>query len=193
MKQTFFLLKRNCNPRNYEDFYFNYKLDYITKFNTLNTASIKQCGKIILNFGFKHFRFEKKQMALYFFLLELLSNQKCILTVSRKNNIQLKLKKGSVTGCKLTLRSKNFYIFLDTLLLGLPRSEMFKGFVFKNLDINSKSFSTKLSELFVFQALELEITPLVKTIDLTFNFNSLNFYDKNFFFLYYKIPVKYLI
>jgi len=56
-------------------------------------------------------------MVLFFLILELIANQKCILTTSKKNIIFLRLKKGSITGCKLTLRNKNLYEFLDTLLL----------------------------------------------------------------------------
>ena len=87
-------------------------------------------------------------MILYFFLLELLSNQKCILTTSRKNLISFKIKKGSVTGCKVTLRKKSLSFFLDTLILGLPRSEIFKGFSFKLNSFKSNTFSTKLKDLF---------------------------------------------
>lgn len=189
MLKNFNLLSKNL--RIFEDFYYNYNLDFITKFNPTSKTSIKQCNKITLNFGFKQFRFEKKQMVIHFFLLELISNQKCILTTSRKNIILLKLKKGSVTGCKLTLRNENLLYFLDTLLLGLPRSEIFKGFSFKNFNENSNSFSTKIKELFIFQTLELDITNLIKTIDITFNFNSYNQNDKSFFFTYYKLPLQY--
>jgi len=116
---------------NNEDFNFNYNLDFSTKFNLVHNLTPKHCTKITLNFGFKDIKFEKRQMIIFFFLLELLSNQKCVVTTSSKNLINLKIKKGSVTGCKVNLRNVNLNEFLNTLLLGLPRSEVFKGFSFK--------------------------------------------------------------
>ena len=189
MKTTLNLIT-NAICRNYEEFTFNYKMDFITKYNLYKLNSIKQCKKIIVHFSFKNFHFEKKQMVLHFFLLELLSNQKCILTTSKKNISNLKLKTGSTTGCKLTLRNKNLFFFLDTLLLGIPRSEIFKGFSLKTLENYVNSFSTKLKELFIFHTLELDVEGRVQKLDLTFNFNSKICSTKSFYFLYNKFPVK---
>lgn len=63
--------------------------------------------------------------------MECLTQQKCTLTFSKKNIINLKIKRGFITGCKLTLRKYNLYALLESLLLGLPRSEVFNGFLFK--------------------------------------------------------------
>jgi len=140
------LYKMNC-IRVSEDFNSNYLIDNNTKFNNVHNFVSKNCNKISLNFGFKEIKFEKKQMVLYFLLLELLTNQKCILTVSSKNLILLKIKKGSVTGCKVTLRNENLYSFIDTLIIALPRSETFKGFSFKKNTFKYHSFSTKIKNL----------------------------------------------
>lgn len=177
--------------RIFEDSNLNYNLDLNTKFNHVHPLILKNCVKISLNFGFKEIKFEKKQMVIYFFLLELLSNQKCILTTSRKNVILLKIKKGSVTGCKVTLRKENLASFIDTLILGLPRSEIFKGFSFKKSTEKHLSFSTKIKNLFIFYTLESEIISSIKTLDITFNFNTINDFEKCFFFTYNKIPLKY--
>ena len=184
-------LKKNNFLPNFENFNYNYNLDYITKFNKINTFSKTKCIKISLNFGFKEIKFDKKQMILHFFILELLSNQKCVITVSRKNLISFKIKKGSVTGCKITLRNNQLNSFLDTLILGLPRSEMFKGFSFKKNSNKHNTFSTKLKNLFIFYSLESDINSFIKSIDISFSFNTVNDLEKRFFFTYNKIPLKY--
>jgi large subunit ribosomal protein L5 len=177
----------------YEDHFFNYKLNYCTKFNINNINSITKCNKIFLNFGFKEIKFEKKQMILYFFLLELISSQKCILTTSRKNLINLKIKRGSVTGCKVTLQNEHLYLFLTNLLWGLPRAEMFKGFsIKKETTLFINSFSTKLKNLFAFYSVESDVLNTVKFLDITFTFNTLNMFDKCFFFTHHKIPLNYI-
>jgi large subunit ribosomal protein L5 len=190
LKQQFLL---NKFVPNYEDSFYNYNLNYCTKFNIENINSITKCNKIFLNFGFKEIKFEKKQMILYFFLLELMSNQKCILTNSRKNLINLKIKRGAVTGCKVTLQNKNLYSFLTNLLLGLPRAEVFKGFSIKiNNSLFINSFSTKIKHLFTFYSLEADILNTVKFLDITFTFNTLNTFDKCFFFTHHKLPLNYI-
>ena len=50
-------------------------------------------------------------------LLKLITNQEPITTKSKKNNIFLKIKKGSIIGCKITLRNKQKFIFLEKLLI----------------------------------------------------------------------------
>lgn len=169
IKSTFYL---QILIPNYEDAFFNYNLNYFTKFNTSHSLLKNKCKKISLNFGFKDIKFEKKQMILYFFLLELLSNQKCILTISRKNLINLKIKRGSISGCKVTLRNNALHSFLDTLMLSLPRAEIFKGFIFKTHSLKKNTYSTQLKNLFIFYTLESDFVNYVKHLDITFTFTT---------------------
>src|SRR5687768_4488332 len=66
---------------------------------------------------FKNAKIEKKKLINIILLLKLITNQKPIVTKSKKNNIFLKIKKNSIIGCKVTLRKKNIYIFLEKLLI----------------------------------------------------------------------------
>lgn len=180
---------KTCCLRIYEDYIYNYKLNYLTKFNSINNLASKNFNKITLNFGFKGIQFEKKKMVLFFMALELITNQKCVLTSSKKNLVFLRIKKGSITGCKVTLRKKNLYNFLDSLLLALPRSENFSGFIYKKDTNKQNNFSTKLGDLFIFQPLESELLPYVKFIDINFSFNTKNDFEKFFLFSHTKIPL----
>ena len=128
-------------------------------------------------------------MVLFFMIMELITNQKCIITKSKKNLIFLRIKKTSITGCKVTLRKNNLFNFLDTLLLSLPRTENFLGFKY-NVKTNKKnSFSTKLSDLFIFHALEFELYHYLKTIDITFTLNTFSDFEKFFILTHAKIPL----
>ena len=142
------VLSKLNNLRIYDDYFYNQKLDFLTKFNLINNLAQKNITKITLNFGFKNIKFEKKKMILFFMVLELITNQKCILTSSRKNLIFLRIKKGSITGYKVTLRKANLFNFLDNLLLALPRSENFKGFFYNKKTKKHNNFSTRLEDLF---------------------------------------------
>jgi len=130
-------------------------------------------------------------MVLFFLLMELFCNQKCVVTISRKNILSLKIKKGSITGCKVTLRKENLLLFWETLVLGFPRSEMFKGFSFKKDTVKKNTFSTKITNLFIFFTLESELNQNITALDINFNFNTINDLEKCFFFTASKIPLKY--
>jgi len=185
------MLKNNKlnNKRTYEDFFFNNKLNFLTKFNTINTYSQKNITKITLNFGFKNIAFDKKKMILFFMVLELITNQKCILTSSRKNIEVLRIKKGSITGCKVTLRKMNLFEFLDNLIISLPRSENFKGFYFNKKTNKQHCFSTNIEDLFIFYPLESEIVSYIKTLNITFNLNTYSDFEKFFIFTSYKLSL----
>lgn len=128
-------------------------------------------------------------MIIHFFLLELLTNQKCVITTSTKNLIAFKIKKGSITGCKVTLQNKNLFNFLETLLISLPRSEIFKGFLFKKNTFKNHGYSTKITNLFIFYMIESELTNFIKYVDITFNFNTISDIEKRFFFTYNRFPL----
>jgi large subunit ribosomal protein L5 len=136
--------------RIYEDFIYNYKLDFLTKFNIINNLDYRKIFKISLNFGFKNINFDKKKMIPFFMILELISNQKSYINFSKKNVLSIKIKKGIITGCKVTLRNTNLYKFLDVLLLSLPRYENFKGFFLQKKNKKFNNVKMNLLDLFIF-------------------------------------------
>lgn len=105
----------NNNIKNYYQNIISY--DLLTKLNYQNIFQIPKITKICLNIGFKNANIEKKKLINILVLLKLITNQKPIVTQSKKNNIFLKIKKNSIIGCKITLRKKNIYIFLEKLII----------------------------------------------------------------------------
>jgi large subunit ribosomal protein L5 len=175
--------------RMYEDFTYNYKLDFLTKFNIINNLDHRKFLKISLNFGFKNINFDKKKMIPFFMILELISNQKSYINFSKKNVLSIKIKKGTITGCKVTLRNKNLYNFLDVLLLSLPRYENFKGFSLQNKNKKVNNVKINLLDLFVFHTIESELIDYIKHLDINFVFNTINNDEKIFLLTYNKIPI----
>jgi len=116
------------------------KYDLLTKFHFKNIFQIPKITKICLNIGFKNANIEKKKLINILVLLKLITNQKPIVTQSNKNNIFLKIKKNSIIGCKVTLKDRNIYFFLEKLIL----------FIIPNLDKNIK-FNFKNKNILNFQ------------------------------------------
>ena len=107
--------------------------DLLTKLNFKNVFEIIKITKICLNVGFKDANIEKKNLINIILFLKLITNQKPLLTKSKKNNIFLKIKKNSIIGCKMTLRNKNVLDFLEKLIF----------FVLPNLNKNQIKLQNK--------------------------------------------------
>ena len=139
--------------------------DLLTKLNYKNIFEISKITKICLNIGFKNANIEKKKLINILVLLKLITNQKPIVTQSKKNNIFLKIKKNSIIGCKVTLRKKNIYTFLEKLII----------FVIPNMNKNIK-FNFENKNILSFFELRREFLKFkdIPAIDVSIHTNSDN-------------------
>lgn len=126
--------------------------DLVNKFKYKNTKELPKIKKIILNFGFQNN--DIKNLASSLLALEIITNQYGVLTLTKKSNILLKLRKGNPVGCKVTLRNSNMYNFFSKMLLEIfPKIKNFDGF--KNYKkIKKNTFSYNINDIFNFQELE---------------------------------------
>lgn len=183
-------MKALTNLRCFNNQFNNTQLEYLTKFNTINNLSQPKLNKIVLNFSFKDIGFNEKKVIPFFLALELITGQKGAVTVAKKPILVLKIQKGMLTGCKVTLRKKQLFKFLDHLMLSLPRSEKFKGiFLDKIKKSNTNTFSMNLYDLFIFYQLESELDPNVQQLQLSFVFNTKIIEEKVFLLSSYKLPI----
>lgn len=89
----------------------NLKFDLINKFYYTNLKKLPKLRKVTLNFSCK--TTELKTLATHLLALELIANQRGVLTTSKRPNILLKIRKGNPTGCKLTLKKHSMLNFLS--------------------------------------------------------------------------------
>lgn len=134
---------------------FYYKIlryDLINKFTYNNTNNLPKLKKVILNFGFN--KNDIKQFMAGLLAFELISNQKGILTTTKKPNILLKIRKGNPIGCKVTLQNRNLFNFFGKMILRIfPMLKTFDEFkLTRKLRINT--FSYEIRETFSFFELE---------------------------------------
>lgn len=137
--------------------------------------------KGILHFSFKPILFNKKNFLIFLLLLELLTFQKPILTFSKKNIIFLKLRKGSITGCKVTLRKKYLNAFLDQFISILPKLNK-NLFLFNQNKLKNRFYAFNIIELYIFKNIERFLTLDTKYLDLMFVMNTF-FYQHLIFIL----------
>jgi len=128
------------------------KYDLVNKFLYKNTKKLPVIKKIILNFGCK--TNDVKYLAASLLALELVTNQKSSMTLTRHSNVLLKIRKGNPTGCKVTLRKKKMFNFFSKCLTEIfPKLKSFDGFKL-NRKMKKNAFSHELYDTFNFQELK---------------------------------------
>ena len=98
------------------------------KLGRSNRLSLPRLEKIVINMGVGKAIGEKKYLEEAVEALKQIAGQKPLVTLSRKSIANFKLREGMAIGCKVTLRGKRMYEFLDRLIsLALPRVRDFRG------------------------------------------------------------------
>ena len=118
-----------------------------------NRLSLPRLDKIVINMGVGAAIAEKKCMEEAVDALRLLSGQQPIITLARKSIAGFRLREGMSIGCKVTLRGRRMYEFLDRLIsLALPRVRDFRGLPPRAFDGHG-NYSLGLTEQLVFPEL----------------------------------------
>ena len=110
---------------------------------------------------------EKKYMEEAVDVLKQISGQKPVITLSRKSIANFKLRENLPIGCKVTLRGKRMYEFLDRLIsVALPRVRDFRG-----LDPNAfdghGNYNLGLTEQMVFPELNPDKFSIPQGMNIT--------------------------
>lgn len=105
------------------------------KFGYTNSFAVPRLEKIVVNVGTgKHYR-DDKTLSEIKSSLAIITGQKTVETLARKDISGFKVRVGAVNGLKVTLRGKRMYDFFERLVkLALPRTRDFKGIATTSLD-----------------------------------------------------------
>ncbi|MCS7304204.1 MAG: 50S ribosomal protein L5 [Thermoguttaceae bacterium] len=118
-----------------------------------NPLSLPRLQKIVVNMGVGSATSEKKHLEEAMDALMYITGQKPIMTRARKSVAGFRVRKGMAIGCKVTLRGRRMYEFLDRLIsIALPRVRDFRGLNPKAFDGHG-NYSLGLSEQWVFPEL----------------------------------------
>ena len=169
------------------------KYDFINKFtDNNNLKSIPKFKKIILNFGCINSEITKLLATSLF--LELITSKNAFITSAQKSNIIIKIKKGSPTGCTVTLKDKLMYQFFYKLLTEIfPKIKNFKKLAIKQTK-HQKTITYSIDEtLLVFSELKEHyyiFSNKIPKIDIAIVTNTKS--QKEFIYLIksFKIPIE---
>jgi len=145
-----------------------------SKFGRKNQMSLPRLEKIVVNMGVGAATQEKKFLETAAEAMGQITGQKPIITKARQAISAFKLREGMPIGCKVTLRGKKMYEFMDRLIsLALPRVRDFRGISRKAFDGNG-SYSLGLGEQLVFPELNPDKFTRVQGMNITFVIRNAN-------------------
>ena len=99
--------------------------------------------------------------------LSLITGQKAVITISRKDISNFKLRKGMPVGCKVTLRDVKMYEFLEKLIrVTLPRIRDFNG-IAENMD-GRGNYTLGIKEQIIFPEIDFDKNPRIHGMEITF-------------------------
>jgi len=164
--------KKIPTPRLMERYFKEIVPALSAKFGRNNILSLPRLRKIVINMGVGKAITEKKFIEEAVEAMKTIAGQKPVVTVSRLSVAGFKLREGQSVGCKVTLRGKRMYEFLDRLVsLAIPRVRDFRGLNPKAFDGHG-NYSLGLTEQLVFPELNPDKFTNVQGMHVTLVTNS---------------------
>lgn len=121
-----------------------------------NRHSLPRLSKIVVNMGVGQASQDRKRLEEATAHLATITGQKPLVTKAKKAISAFRLRQGMEIGCKVTLRGRRMYEFLDRLIsLALPRVRDFRGLSPKAFDGHG-NYTLGLSEQLVFPEIEAD-------------------------------------
>jgi large subunit ribosomal protein L5 len=140
----------------------------IEQFNYTSSMQAPRLTKITLNMGVGEAIADKKVLDSAVSDMETITGQKVIKTLARKSVASFKVRDGYPVGCKVTLRGKRMYEFLDRLVnIALPRVRDFQGVNPKAFD-GRGNYNLGIKEQIIFPEIEFETVDKIRGMDINF-------------------------
>ncbi len=138
------------------------------KFKFKNPMQVPRLIKIVVNMGVGAAKDNPKLIDAAVNELGLITGQKPVVCKARKAIASFKLRAGVPIGCKVTLRDKIMYEFLDRFInIALPRSRDFKGIPMKGFD-GRGNYTIGIKEEIIFPEVNLDKIEMIKGMNISF-------------------------
>ena len=138
------------------------------KYNYKSVMEVPKLDKIVVNMGVGDATTNSKLLEAAMSDLEIITGQKPVATKAKKAIAGFKVRQGQAIGCKVTLRGKNMYNFLDKLIsITLPRVRDFRGLSNKAFD-GRGNYTLGLTEQLIFSEIEYDNVVKVRGMDIVF-------------------------
>lgn len=138
------------------------------EFKLANRLAVPKMTKIVVNVGVGEAVADKKVLDDIASNVATITGQRPVLTHARKSISNFKLREGMPIGCKVTLRGKIMYEFLDRLInLALPRTRDFQGVSDKGFD-GRGNYTMGITEHSIFPEIDTDNLDRIHGMDISF-------------------------
>ena len=142
------------------------------KLELKNVMQVPTLDKIVISRGVGAAVSDKKLIDYAVEELTLISGQKAVATLSKKDVASFKLRKGTPIGAKVTLRGDRMYEFLDRLItIALPRVRDFQGIKSDGFD-GRGNYNLGIKEQIIFPEINIDKVNKISGMDITFVTNT---------------------
>lgn len=138
------------------------------EFGYKNVMQVPKLEKIVLSRGVGAAVADKKLVDHAVEELTMISGQKALPTLSKKDVATFKLRKGMPIGAKVTLRGDKMYEFFDRLVTAaLPRVRDFQGVKADGFD-GRGNYNLGIQEQIIFPEIDIDKVHKIAGMDITF-------------------------
>jgi large subunit ribosomal protein L5 len=138
------------------------------RFGRDNRHSLPRLEKIVVNMGVGKALLDKNRLGQAADQLAQITGQRPQITKAKVSISGFRLREGNEIGCRVTLRGRRMYEFLDRLIsIALPRIRDFRGVNPKSFDGNG-NYSLGLAEQLVFPEIDPDKVTFTQGMDVTF-------------------------
>ena len=139
----------------------------LERFGLKNVYQAPRLVKIVVNVGLGEASQDKKILEGVMQEMAEITGQKPAATRAKKDIAGFKIRKGSLVGCKVTLRKARMYEFLDRLInVSIPRIRDFRGLSPNSFDENG-NYSFGILEQGIFPEIEIDRIKMPHGMDIT--------------------------
>jgi len=136
------------------------------RFSYKNIMEVPKLTTISINMGVGDAKLNPKALESAVDELTMISGQKPVVTLSKKDISNFKVRKGFPVGCKVTMRGKRMYEFLERLIaVALPRTRDFRGLSFKSFDRRG-NFNFGVKEQIIFTEINYDKIDSIRGMDI---------------------------
>ncbi|MGB0130683.1 50S ribosomal protein L5 [Chlorobium sp.] len=138
------------------------------RFQYKNIMMVPKLQKIAINIGIGEAAAEPKLLETAMAELAQITGQRPQIRKSRKAISNFKLRENQAIGCRVTLRRKTMYEFLDRFVsLAVPRIRDFRGLNDTSFD-GRGNYTTGIREQIIFPEIDIDKVPRISGMDVTF-------------------------
>jgi large subunit ribosomal protein L5 len=136
------------------------------KFGYKNVHEIPKIDKIVINMGVGEATQDRKHIENAANDMMMIAGQKPVITKAKQSNASFKIRDGQAIGCKVSMRRKQMYEFMDRFItIALPRVRDFRGVSPKSFD-GRGNYAIGLTEHIIFPEINYDKVDKIRGMDI---------------------------